>query len=111
MNSTRRDFLAKTGLAGAGLMAANFLRGATPAKASTANTGRGARAQHFNMCGYAAPKLEKVRLGLVGVGSRGTSAITRLKAIEGLEIKALCDIDPGQISAALKKLEGTTHKP
>ena len=91
-------------------MAANFLRGAS-APAPRATAGRGARSQHFNMCGYAAPKLEKVRLGLVGVGSRGTSAITRLKAIEGLEIKALCDIDPAQISGALKKIEGTAHKP
>jgi hypothetical protein len=111
MNSTRRDFLAKTGLAGTGLMAASFLRGATPPKAPTASAGRGARSQHFNMCGYAAPKLEKVRVGLVGVGSRGSSAIPRLKVIEGLEIKALCDIDPGQIAGALKKLEGTAHKP
>src|SRR5687768_6423797 len=104
MNSTRRDFLAQTGLVGTGLIAANFLRGAaTPGTASRATAGR---SQHFNMCGYAAPKLEKVRLGLVGVGSRGTSAITRLKAIEGLEIKALCDIDPAQIAGAVKKLEG-----
>ena len=92
-------------------MAANFLRGATPATTPAGTAGHGARSQHFNMCGYAAPKLEKVRLGLVGVGSRGTSAIARLKVIEGLEIKALCDIDPAQIAGALKKLEGTAHKP
>jgi predicted dehydrogenase len=111
MNSTRRDFLAKTGLVGTGLVAANFLRGATPATAPAATAGRGARRQHFNMCGYAAPKLEKVRVGVVGVGSRGSSALPRLKVIEGVEIKALCDIDPGQIAKALKRLEGSPHKP
>jgi predicted dehydrogenase len=111
MKSTRRDFLAKTGLAGTGLLAANFLRGATPPNGTSLIGGRGARPQDFNMCGYAAPKLEKVRVGLVGVGSRGSGAIPRLKVIEGVEIKALCDIDPKQIAQALKRLEGSTHKP
>jgi len=26
--------------------------------------------QHFNMCGYAAPKIETVRVGIVGLGMR-----------------------------------------
>jgi predicted dehydrogenase len=108
MNSTRRDFLAKTGLAGTGLLAANFLRAAsTPARSAA----RGARQQHFNMCGYAAPRLDTVRVGLIGVGSRGSSAIPRLKVIEGVEIKALCDIDPKQVAAGLKRLEGSPHQP
>src|SRR5687768_6286179 len=112
MKSTRRDFLAKTGLAGTGLMAANFLRGATtPTTVPRANAGLGSRRQHFNMCGYAAPKLEKVRVGLVGVGSRGSGAIPRLKVIEGVEIKALCDVRPARIAEGLKRLEGTSHKP
>jgi predicted dehydrogenase len=111
MNSTRRDFLAKTGLAGTGLLAANFLRGATTPATRAAATGRGLRRQHFNMCGYAAPRLERVRVGLVGVGTRGNSAIPRLKVIEGVEIKALCDIDPDQVAEGLKGLAGTTHQP
>jgi len=102
MNTTRRDFLAKTGLVGTGLLAANVLRAASaPAKGP----------QQFNMCGYAAPKLERIRLGLVGVGSRGSGAIPRLKVIEGVEIKALCDIDPNQVALGLKRLEGSAHKP
>jgi predicted dehydrogenase len=112
MQSTRRDFLAKTALAGTGLMAANFLRGATPAGAPRSVAfPDGGRRQHFNMCGYAAPRLERVRVGLVGVGSRGSGAVPRLRAIEGVEIKALCDIDPRQIAQAMKRLEGSNHKP
>ncbi|MEO5958577.1 MAG: Gfo/Idh/MocA family oxidoreductase [Opitutaceae bacterium] len=115
MKSTRREFLAKTGLAGTGLMAASFLRGATaPAAAPGAAAplrASGARQQHFNMCGYAAPKLETVRIGLIGVGSRGSGALPRHRVIDGVEIKALCDIRPERIAVGLKALEGTAHKP
>ena len=45
----------------------------------------------FNMCGYAAPKLSTVRVGVVGLGMRGPGAVDRLSYIEGVEIKALCD--------------------
>lgn len=66
-------------------------------------------AMSFNMCGYAAPKLEKVRLGLVGIGDRGIQVIERMSFIEGVEITALCDtrqaaIDGGQDLLKLKKL-------
>ena len=45
----------------------------------------------FNMCGFAAPKLPTVRVGIVGLGMRGPGAVDRLSFIEGVEIKALCD--------------------
>jgi predicted dehydrogenase len=56
--------------------------------------------QQFNMCGYAAPKLSKVRIGFVGLGNRGPGAVKRMSYIEGVEIAALCDKRPGQITAA-----------
>jgi len=56
--------------------------------------------QQFNMCGYAAPKLDKVRIGFVGLGNRGPGAVKRMSYIEGVEIVALCDKRPGQITAA-----------
>ena len=93
-------------------MAANFLRGATsPAAVSPSAKTRSGHRQTFNMCGYAAPRLEKVRVGLVGVGSRGTGAVQRLRVIEGVEIKALCDLDPAQITEGLRRLKGTPHEP
>ena len=110
MKSTRRDFLAKTGLAGTGLLAANVLRGAS-ASPTGAGAGRGARTQQFNMSGYAAPRLERIRVGIVGIGSRGSGAVGRLRHIEGLEIKALCDLRPERVTEGLRRLEGTSHKP
>jgi len=48
--------------------------------------------QAFNMCGYAAPKLDTVRVGLIGLGHRGPGSLRNLTRIEGVEIKAICDI-------------------
>ena len=54
----------------------------------------------FNMCGFAAPKLPTVRIGFVGLGSRGPGAVERMSFIEGVEIKALCDKIPERATKA-----------
>lgn len=61
--------------------------------------------QHFNMCGYAAPKIETVRIGIIGLGQRGSEAVERLSFMDGLEIVALCDKYPDRITKAQKSLE------
>src|SRR5436190_6760187 len=61
--------------------------------------------QSFNMCGYAAPKMDVVRIGVVGLGMRGSDAVARLSFIEGVEITALCDKYPDRVTAAQKTLE------
>ena len=114
MKSTRREFLAQTALAGTGLSVASFLRGApapAPGAAVAPRVASASRRQAFNMCGYAAPRLEKVRIGVIGLGSRGASAPARHRVIDGVEIKAICDIRPERIAVVLKGLEGTPHKP
>ncbi len=47
--------------------------------------------QLFNMCGFSAPKIDAVRIGMVGLGSRGTSAVLRIMQIANVEIKAISD--------------------
>ena len=59
----------------------------------------------FNMCGYAAPKMDKVRIGIIGLGMRGPGAVERMSFIEGVEIKALCDQYPDRVVASQKILE------
>ncbi|QZT35759.1 Gfo/Idh/MocA family oxidoreductase [Halosquirtibacter xylanolyticus] len=59
---------------------------------------------HFNMCGYAAPKLETVRVGFVGIGDRGSGAVKRMSFIEGVEITAICDIRQAALDGAQKIL-------
>ncbi|MDH3403228.1 MAG: Gfo/Idh/MocA family oxidoreductase [Acidobacteriota bacterium] len=83
--TTRRDFL--TGVAGAGL-------GLALAGRATA-AGRGARAAeaYRPAAGFAAPPLETVRMGFVGVGLQGGSHVENFLRIPGVEIVAVCDVD------------------
>ena len=60
--------------------------------------------QRFNMSGYAAPKIDKVKIGFIGLGMRGPGAVGRMSFIEGVEIKALCDLLPERATAAQKYL-------
>jgi len=107
----RREFLKSTGLAGLGLvgmqgaLAAEFDQ--LPKQADKANR----RISSFNMSGFAAPKLETVRVGIVGLGMRGPGAVNRLSKIEGVEIKALCDLLPDRVEKANALLEETDHRP
>ncbi len=44
--------------------------------------------------GAKAPPMDKVRIGFVGIGSRGTWLLRLLLDLEGVEIRAVCDIVP-----------------
>ena len=67
--------------------------------------------QRFNMAGYAAPKLNTVRVGIIGMGNRGPSHLRTLVQIEGVEIKGLSDKNPETVEAALKYIENNDHSP
>lgn len=67
--------------------------------------------QQFNMCGYAAPKLETVRIAFIGTGNRGSAAVQRMSKIAGVEIKVICDLRAEKASAAKKKIEGSGQNP
>jgi hypothetical protein len=107
MKSNRRKFLRNLGI-GAGAVTA------LPALAYVKNDEAGIldsigsfenEKQIFNMCGYAAPKLDVVRIGVVGLGMRGSGAVERLSYIEGVEITALCDKYPDRVAKSQKTLE------
>ena len=61
------------------------------------------------MSGYAAPKLDNVRIGFIGLGNRGPAAVERMSIIEGVQIKGLCDKATRQGECDEKETEGTTH--
>ncbi len=98
MKTSRRDFIKLSGLAGAGI-AGYGLAGCTSKPAEKTHL-RLAHNQLFNMSGYAAPKLETVRIGVIGIGSRGSGALRRLVRIEGVKITALSDLDPARVNRA-----------
>jgi predicted dehydrogenase len=96
MKSNRRNFLKTATFAGAGVMATGLLTGFDPQKEKSKlqpvqDSSKKSHSQRFNMSGYAAPALPKIRIGIIGLGDRGSGAVERLSYIEGVEIKALCD--------------------
>ena len=62
-------------------------------------------ADQQSMLGFAAEPIEHVRIGLVGLGDRGTGAVRRLPYIEDATIVALCDLMPERVERAQGILE------
>lgn len=105
MSTKRREFLRQLAVGGSALATG------LPVMASGTTDEEIEKSSHyekkqpqFNMCGYAAPKLETVRIGIIGIGMRGSDAVARLSYIEGTEIVALCDKYPERVVAGQKTL-------
>lgn len=109
MNNNRRDFLKLAGFGLVGTALPDFVQAETPEQVLFQS--QRSHSQLFNMSGFAAPKITTVRIGIVGLGQRGPGAVDRLSKIEGVEIKALCDLIPDRVDKMKKELEGTKHKP
>jgi hypothetical protein len=110
MSTNRRDFLKTATLAGAGAMASGLVSGCAPKQPASnleliLESARKAHSQKFNMSGYAAPALPSVRVGIIGLGDRGSGAVERLSYIEGVEIKALADLRKVAVEGSQKYLK------
>lgn len=105
MSTNRRDFLRNT-IIGTGMIATGLTgQAANLTSASTISGTEKKRSQRFNMSGYAAPKIDKVRIGFVGLGMRGPGAVERMSYIDGVEIVALCDQYDDRVEKMQKFLE------
>ena len=62
-------------------------------------------ADQQSMLGFAADPIEHVRVGLIGLGDRGTGAVWRFPYLEDATIVALCDLFPDRIERAQGILE------
>jgi hypothetical protein len=105
MKPGRRNFLKQA--IGAGILATGIVpesEAAVSGGLEPANTGERKRKQLFNMCGYRAPKLETVRVGCIGVGNRGYANLSQMTFLEGVEIKAICDVMDFRVNDAQKLL-------
>ncbi|HAQ21686.1 MAG TPA: acetylgalactosaminidase [Prolixibacteraceae bacterium] len=105
MATNRRDFLRNT-ILGTGMLATGIASHAssTNLEATAERKGKHPK-QQFNMSGYAAPKLDKVRIGFIGLGQRGPGAVERMSFIEGVEIVGLCDQYDDRVEECQKALE------
>lgn len=112
MKTNRRNFLKTATVAGAGAMAGGLMSGCAPKEPVSKlplvlEAARKTHSQRFNMSGYAAPAIPNVRIGIIGLGDRGSDAVERLCFIEGVAIKALGDKREAAVKSAqnyLKKI-------
>mgnify|MGYP005822529299 CR=1 FL=1 len=86
MNS-RRDFIRKSAVVGAGISLAPNLS-----------------------FGYASSKNEKLKLAFIGVGLRGTNHLNNALLRDDVEVVAICDVDPNRIDIATKKITESGQK-
>jgi len=83
----RREFLVTAAAAGLGLSLDPGRLAAAAAQRPPAPAAQEPRL-------FAAPPIETVRIGFVGVGHQGSSHVQNFLRIEGVEIRAVCDIVP-----------------
>lgn len=112
----KRDFLKLSGIGGVGLLGAGLTQSCKASESESNLDSIKKQAQRtykqvFNMSGFAAPKIDTVRIAYIGVGNRGTGAIKRIVHIDRVEVKAVCDVRPEQVEKAKVFFEDTTHKP
>lgn len=91
----RREFLQA-----AGAVAATGLLAASAEAQSKAPKQKGK-----SMMDYAAPRLDTVRVALIGVGARGSGHLSDLMKLEGVQIKAIADNHPPTADRARATVE------
>lgn len=108
MNS-RRDFIKLVGLGslGAGIWGCRSNEKTVPYSLDEIRqSALKPHKQIFNMCGYAAPPIDTVRIAYIGLGARGSTAIQRILHISDVDVKAVCDVRPEKAENAKKVLQG-----
>ena len=90
MEQNRREFLK----AAAGVSAATLAAGCGTDRMNLVSSGG-------PMCGFAVPPMKEIKVGIIGVGARGSGAARRLPFIPGVRVTALCDIQPNRVDGML----------
>jgi len=93
--TSRRDFIRTAVVAGA---AGKLLAGGRSHAAEAGGAGKG------SMAGYAAPKLDVVRVGLIGVGARGSGHLGDMLRLDGVEVTAIADTHAPSLQRAVDRV-------
>ncbi|NWK56608.1 Gfo/Idh/MocA family oxidoreductase [Verrucomicrobiaceae bacterium N1E253] len=96
-SNSRRHFLKKIGGAGAGLAAASVV-----AKAADSTPSRPSGAKY--MGDFIAPKLDTIKVAIIGCGARGGTHFNHVSAFEGTEFVGICDLHQDLCERAKKKV-------
>ncbi|QJE94994.1 Gfo/Idh/MocA family protein [Luteolibacter luteus] len=99
----RRNFLKSIGGVGAAMAATTALVKAqgSPDRPSGAKY----------MGDFAAPKLEKVKVAIIGVGARGSGHAAQLATIEGVDFVGICDLREDLVKKSEARVTKEGHKP
>ncbi len=98
VDADRREFLKAAALAGVGLGLGACQTGVGAAVGASAV----ARSPYPGTGLFVAPKLERVRMGFVGVGHQGSSHVQNFLKIDGVDIVAICDVTPANLARSMK---------
>ena len=63
-----------------------------------------------NVLNLTCPAIPVVRIGFVGLGNRGILALERYMHLEGIEVKALCDLRKGPSAALISRTKCSCSK-
>ena len=64
-----------------------------------------------DMLGFAAEPMDSVRIGVVGLGMRGSSAASRLTFVPGARVTAICDIDTARVNKVMARYAAKNYGP
>jgi predicted dehydrogenase len=99
----RRQFLKTLGGVGAAITATRSSANADEAPARPAGANY--------MGDFAAPKLDTVKVAIIGVGARGSGHVSQLAAIEGVQVVGICDLSEGRAKASETNAKAKGHLP
>ena len=103
---SRRDLLKAASLAGIGLSAANIAHGFS----SEEEVAQVRHAQQRTMVGVKFEPRDVVRLGIIGVGLRGTEVLREFLAVDKVVVNAVCDVVSEKCTRAAQMIEKAGQK-
>ena len=93
----RRGFIKRAaGLGGLAVAGAQILQAGRP------------ESKGKTVAGLRTPAMDVVRVGIIGVGSRGGGHLGHMLVLEGVEVKAICDINEGAAKRAIRECWSVT---
>ncbi|HZS07453.1 MAG TPA: Gfo/Idh/MocA family oxidoreductase [Blastocatellia bacterium] len=107
---SRRDLLKSATIAGAGL-GLTGINATTPAESFIGSPEfTGPAPAGGSVIGMPFEKKDIVRLGIIGVGARGSGMLGNWLAVDNVQVTAICDIDKNQVAKAVRQIEKAGQK-
>lgn len=107
LSKPRRDFLKSLGSLTAGIATFSALSSAQGASVNAPTRVAGAK----YMGDFIAPKLDRVKVAIIGVGARGSGHAVQLASISGVEFVGICDRSKDRAERIGAKVVEAGHTP